>query len=162
MTNWRQVILKPSFIGSSCFIVGVIALILFCWQRPFFHWDLPTDEGVLGTIGDFIGGILGTIIALYGAILMVRTFEHQQSISKRSNAQAEIQRFNNIFFELLRVYQTIVADMTTIQHSEKIEKSDAGDEYKVISESTFRNKDFFDASRKVLYNQFQVTEYVSC
>ncbi len=51
---------------------------LFLWNREFFIWNGTIDEGLLGTLGDFIGGIIGSIWALIGVILFYLALKEQR------------------------------------------------------------------------------------
>lgn len=65
-------------------IIGVIAIVLavgFALNRSYdCHW--PLDESLFGTFGDFIGGVLGTVVALYSAYLLIQTLKSQESVNK--------------------------------------------------------------------------------
>lgn len=38
---------------------------------------MPIDHNIFGTFGDFIGGVLGTCFAVFGTILVIKTFQKQ-------------------------------------------------------------------------------------
>ena len=68
------------------FIVSLIFIGLSVWffcnnniYKGDKEWVIKHD--VVGTYGDFIGGVLGTIIALYSAYLLVRTLGNQLSVN---------------------------------------------------------------------------------
>ena len=61
--------------------VAVLLLILFLWHQTF-DTNLSVDTGIFGTYGDFVGGVLGTIIALYSAYLLIKTLQNQTTINK--------------------------------------------------------------------------------
>lgn len=61
--------------------------------------------GRWGIFGDFIGGTLGTIFAIISVLLVFKTFRHQQIITKNNKVLLETQRCNDLFFELLKMYQ---------------------------------------------------------
>lgn len=80
-------------------IFFTITIICFTWQI----WDtislsLPIDTTIWGQFGDFIGGTLGSIFSLISVMLVVWTFKTQ-------NKTSETQRFNDLFFELIKLYQ---------------------------------------------------------
>lgn len=83
-----------------------ITIIFFTFTILCFTWEiwdtlsckLPIDPSVWGQFGDFIGGTLGVIFSLISVMLVVWTFKTQ-------NKTAETQRFNDLFFELLKLYQ---------------------------------------------------------
>lgn len=73
----------------------------FMSNRLQFIWDFR----------DFVGGILGTIFALLGTLMVVRTFRYQQSVTRDNKKQLETQRLNDLFFELIKLYQTEVNEL---------------------------------------------------
>lgn len=87
---WSYIIVAISFF--------VFALFLFGWNRDWFMSGSIIDSELFGQYGDFVGGVLGTVFALFSIILVVWTFRKQHEIST-------IQRFNDLFFELLKIYQ---------------------------------------------------------
>lgn len=74
-------------------------------------FSCPIDYNLFGTFGDFVGGILGTIFALLGTLMVVRTFRYQQSVTRDNKKQLETQRLNDLFFELIKLYQTEVNEL---------------------------------------------------
>lgn len=109
-------VLKYSFIFCS------IAGLLFLWKRSFFVFNETIDNGLLGTLGDFIGGVLGTFIALYTLVILIRTLQNQIKTNenviktnettiqtnKASISQMEYQIFDNKFSTLLNLYQEAI------------------------------------------------------
>lgn len=77
----------------------LMAILCFTWNIwGTFSLKLPIDPSIWGQFGDFIGGTLGVLFSLVSVMLVVWTFKTQ-------NRTAETQRFNDLFFELLRLYQ---------------------------------------------------------
>lgn len=83
-------------------IVTILLTLLFVY---YFNWD------GLGEFGEFFGGFVGTIFTMISLLLVIRTFEYQRKESKDQRNDAAIQRFNDMFFELLRVYQEQVEEL---------------------------------------------------
>lgn len=80
-------------------IFFAVTIICFTWNIwDTFSYQLPINHEVWGQFGDFVGGTLGVIFSLISVMLVVWTFKTQ-------NKTAETQRFNDLFFELLRLYQ---------------------------------------------------------
>lgn len=81
----------------------------------FFYFGQLSNPSLFneyfGTFGDFIGGVFGTLFALISVAFMKKTFESQREESKDQRNDAAIQRFNDMFFELLRVYQEQVKEL---------------------------------------------------
>ena len=70
------IIFKSALAWSCAFCV--ITIIFFIWhQWEYFSLSASIDSAIWGTFGDFVGGVLGTIVALYSAYLLVRTFQNQ-------------------------------------------------------------------------------------
>ncbi len=61
----------------ACLGVIAILFIVFLWRQVFFKWDLPVDNNLLGTLGDFVGGVIGTLVTLYSIFLLVQTLQKQ-------------------------------------------------------------------------------------
>ena len=106
--NWFDKLLmkKRFYIIITLLFVGIFAYI-FKWQH-IIHWfdnEYVVNHELLGTYGDFIGGVLGTIFALISILILIRTFNQQRAVTEKNKEQIENQRFNDLLFELLRLYQ---------------------------------------------------------
>ena len=103
----------------SLIILGIVAL-FFCKNNCYEgdgEWVIKHD--VVGTYGDFIGGVLGTLVALYSAYLLVRTLGNQLSVNgdvmdtnnniiktnNKSIYQSFVQIFDNRFNTLFDIYR---------------------------------------------------------
>ncbi|WP_143822242.1 putative phage abortive infection protein [Mucilaginibacter pedocola] len=69
-------------------------------------------ETVSGTIGDTYGGTLGPIIAFIAAILTFFAFWIQYQANLQQKKDLKVERFENKFFELLRLYKETVSEMS--------------------------------------------------
>lgn len=74
------------------------------------EWVVSHD--IMGTYGDFIGGVLGTLIALYSAFLLYRTLGSQLSVNSdimdaniTTIYQSFLQIFDNNFHNLFINYK---------------------------------------------------------
>ncbi|NPD45118.1 putative phage abortive infection protein [Lentimicrobium sp. S6] len=65
------------FIGIG-FLIIFIGLIIFRWNEHFFDWDVAIKSDKVGQLGDFIGGIVGSIWALAGVILFYVALNEQR------------------------------------------------------------------------------------
>ncbi len=146
--NWLDNLLlkKWFYIAITLFFIGISGYI-FKWQHYcyLFDEDYIIDNNLLGTFGDFIGGVLGTIFALISILILIRTFSQQRAVTIKNKEQIENQRFNDLFFELLRLYQSEISEL-------------CGSLEKKNSENTtiinYNNKDFFDYEKEVLQRAF--------
>lgn len=99
-----------------------IGLLLYLWERDFFLFNETIDHELLGTLGDFIGGVLGTTISFYALYILIDTFKNQirtnenvtktnDSVIETNNAtvsQMSYQIFDNKFTTLLSLYQDAI------------------------------------------------------
>lgn len=104
----------------------------------FFYFGQLSNPSLFneyfGTFGDFIGGVLGTLFALISVALMKKTFVSQREESKDQRNDAAIQRFNNLFFELLRVYQENVKELGGKQFFNEQQQKIQKEEYEKIKQ----------------------------
>lgn len=149
--NWFDKLLmkKRFYIIITLLFVGIFAYI-FKWQH-IIHWfdnEYVVNHELLGTYGDFIGGVLGTIFALISILILIRTFNQQRAVTEKNKEQIENQRFNDLFFELLRLYQSEISELCGTIVRER------GNEKITIN---YNNKDFFDFEKELLQRAFQPT-----
>lgn len=64
----------------------------------------PTNYETTAQFGDFIGGVVGTIFALVGTILIFLTFSEQANQNKR-------EAFESAFFEMMRLHRENVTQL---------------------------------------------------
>ena len=153
LSKWLYVILSIVFIVLSC--------TAFSWGHFFkiFQEDYIADYTILGTYGDFMGGVLGTIFGVISVLLVIRTFKYQQTSTDDNKRQLEIERFHDLFFELLHLYQSQVADLCGEFKTARIIENQSGEVLKDAHlehvEITYNNKDFFDYEKEILQNQFE-------
>lgn len=147
-------------IGGALFI-GFFGLI-FRWGH-IVVWRDPShvvDHELLGTFGDFIGGVLGTIFTIASVILVAQTFIHQQDVTKDNKLELRTQRFNDLFFELLHLYQSEVRELCGYKERVvNIEEDNEKEQLHVHKEGLqYNDKDFFDEEKvkiqKGYRNQF--------
>lgn len=104
---------------SKClfrWIVGVsitasAGLIILFLQNRSWNGSWPVDNGLFGTYGDFIGGVVGTIIAFYSAYLLIKTFQSQEQVNRDViTTNQNIIKTNNItsFVNEKQLYNTLL------------------------------------------------------
>lgn len=134
---------------SAIFII--FSIIIFGWGRliKLANEDYLLDNTLFGTFGDFIGGVLGTIFTIISVLLVIKTFKYQQMVTSSNETQLIVQRFNDLFFELLHLYQNQVNELCgQLDNFDK--KSDSE-----TTELQYNNKDFFDIEKVILQNNFK-------
>lgn len=143
----RLLMRRRFYIILTFFFIFVFGFV-FIWEKEIhlFENGYIIDNELLGTYGDFIGGVLGTIFALISILILIRTFNQQKLVTEKNQEQIENQRFNDLFFELLRLYQSEISELCGTVHRER------GNEKVTIN---YNNKDFFDFEKVVLQRAFR-------
>lgn len=100
-----------------CLLIGGVSLVLFCIGRTLFNLGGAIDNEVWGQFGDFIGGIVGTLISYISVRLLVRNLREQmksnqqQAENNSQNAKVfELQQFNEMFKLLFNQYQDTISN----------------------------------------------------
>lgn len=92
----------------------VIILLLIFFGFPILltqvRWFIQFDENT-GVIGDTIGGIVGPLIALLAAVLTFFAFWIQYRANRQQQLDLAKERFENKFFEMLRLHKENVNEM---------------------------------------------------
>lgn len=154
---------QPKFLFWMSLIIFIMVISLYAFNRTTFDLNDRIDHEAFGTIGDFFGGVIGTFFALVSVLWMARAFEQQCAEAQESRKQVdenhkqlEVQRFNEMYFELLHLYQTIVSDLSG--SAKRITTVSDGDMSPASSvEVSYDNKDFFDIEKTILQQNFTVT-----
>lgn len=148
---------KTLFRSSTFYIVITVIFIIFsiiCFTWKIWHTlslELPIETSVWGQFGDFVGGTLGVIFSLISVLLVVRTFIIQ-------NKTAETQRFNDLFFELLRLYQSEVKELNgQFERIVDVEMDEDNEQaIKVHKERVqYNDKDFFDEEKRIVQSRYR-------
>lgn len=104
-------------------ILCVSILLLFVWnQWATFDLSSTIKDDIFSAYGDFIGGVLGTVVSLYSVYMLVKTLQNQISANadvrianletiranKKLITQSELQIFDNRFSMLLDLYHKAI------------------------------------------------------
>lgn len=99
-------------------IIGSVTSLFFLAfaiiDNIYYSDSTDSNYAVTGQIGDFIGGLIGTIFSLAGFIYLYLTFKKQQESFDK-------ERFESVFFELVRFHRDNVRSMI---HSTKVSKGE--------------------------------------
>lgn len=91
-----------------CFILGSVIFLYFLGKASSdgytFSFASITNYEVTGQFGDFIGGVVGTLFALTGTLLIYLTFQEQSRENKRI-------AFESLFFEMVKLHRDNVSEM---------------------------------------------------
>lgn len=106
--------LKGSII-ISCIIL-LIVVICFLWKREF-SLSTTIESDVFGQFGDFVGGVIGTVLTLLSIMLLYYTFVLTKQQIKSQQRQQEKTQVEARFFELLKIHR---------ENAEKIKEENKG------------------------------------
>jgi Putative phage abortive infection protein len=114
--------------------IGVFILLCCYYFDQLLKHAWKIDQATLGQFGDFIGGILNPIIAMFALIALVvgvglqrtvlvetrKELKITQEIALEQSKTADQQRREQRFFDLLNLYQRTVDSLTYTQRSHPI------------------------------------------
>lgn len=116
--KWNFLSNKKSFWWTVTVVLFLffffLSACLFFWNREWYMFDdnYVLDNTLWGTFGDFIGGVIGSILAFVGVIVTCLIFREQRQqtidLNEEQINQSETQRFNSLFFELIDLHKTQV------------------------------------------------------
>ena len=166
-----EIISKGLFWGIiiTCILISGVMIFLFSLNR-YFDNEYPVDNGLFGTYGDFIGGVVGTIVAFYSAFLLVKTLQSQESVNKsviETNDRISIasgkelyntllEVFNNKFERFMACYQIAIDNYVIEKNNEVLTGRKAFE--KIASE--FINNDFTNNNDYLRRTQSAISEYM--
>lgn len=157
-------------------VVSIVLIILF-WQNRSWDSSWPIDNGLFGTYGDFIGGVVGTIIAFYSAYLLIRTFQSQEQVNRNvittnqniiqtNNTTSFVNEkqlyntllevFNNKFERFMACYQNAIDNYILEKNNEVLTGRKAFE--KIASE--FINNAFTNNNDYLRRTQSAISEYM--
>jgi hypothetical protein len=102
----------------------------------------------LSTVGEFVGGVIGTILTFLSVIILAITFIQQKKVTEANIKQQDIQRFNDMFYELLRLYREQVESLSLERYEVKV----PGNGYERVE---YKGKDFFEKSKKEMQEELK-------
>ena len=153
----------------ACSLISIIFIIVYALHREYDE-NLPIDEGIFGAYGDFIGGVIGTFIALYSVYLLVRTLENQaganETVIAANNAAiaasqmegylSQLQTFDSKFNSFLSSYFKAIDSYNIEIDGNRFNGRNA---FEKIAEK-FINMDFENRNEYNRRNYAAVEEYV--
>lgn len=154
----------------TCILISGAMVLLFSLNREFDN-EYPVDNGLFGTYGDFIGGVVGTIVAFYSAFLLVKTLQSQENVNKsviETNDKISIasekelyntllEVFNNKFERFMACYQNAIDNYVLEKNDEVLTGRKAFE--KIASE--FINNDFTNNNDYLRRTQSAISEYMN-
>lgn len=111
----KKVLVASSFVIILCGLITSAYFFYSISSAYTFNASEELEMDVTGQVGDFVGGIVGTLFALSGTFLIYLSFSEQNNQNKR-------EAFEAAFFEMLRLHRNNVAEMRmSVQSTANIE-----------------------------------------
>ena len=154
---FNGLLLNKWFYITIGFLFITISFFFFKWNHPIEFCDnkYTIDNELFGAYGDFVGGVLGSIFTLVSILLVIKTFKEQQKVSSQNEEELKVQRFNDLFFELLRLYQSEVSELCGQKKYSEYSTRRTEDEDFMQQEIKYNDKDFFDIERKYIQKKYR-------
>lgn len=83
-------------------IVSCLILLLLCYKTFFYVACKSMDLQIPGLLGDFVGGILGTILTAVAAIFVYRTYVTQREQLEQQKKEANQTLIDNLYDRISR------------------------------------------------------------
>jgi hypothetical protein len=114
-------------------VLGVITVVLsggfiyFCCSRfiVFGHRDIRWEE--TGQVGDFVGGVIGTLVSILGFILVYLSLESQKKANIKLDNQFEKSQIESRFIELIKLHKENLYDIYIERDGKEIKNRKAID-----------------------------------
>lgn len=95
---------------SIASIVSGISISVYFFLKVNNEYNIDLESSTLmaetGQVGDFIGGIVGTIFSLAGFLILILTFSEQTKFAYK-------ERFESKFFDLLKIHRENIQEMAS-------------------------------------------------
>lgn len=123
----------------------VLICCIICFISVKYYYDEFSKNGISdktgdwGVFGDYIGGVLGTILSFFSVILIYATYKNQVIFST-------LQQFETTFFNLLQNQREIIKSLKGNVQTEEMPLDPEGEEQ--ISD------DYISAVARELFNHF--------
>ena len=89
-------------VTAATFALIIVAICTYCIK--FWNNKISSDTSDFGVFGDYVGGVIGTIVAIYGAFYVYKTYIQQKELGIK-------QQFESVFFQLLGQQRDIVRNL---------------------------------------------------
>lgn len=92
-------------------LVGLLAIHFIFIISPVFRRSSIIDAEGASNFGEFTGGYIGTILALFSVVFLIKTLRAQIEAGRDQKEAAERQAFENKYFTMLSLHRDNVAEM---------------------------------------------------
>lgn len=110
---------KKFVIGIFVAVVVSLALVILPWAYTFYNSTFSTDPASWGVFGDYFGGVLSTIISIFGFVAVIVTIKKQGDGIKAQLASVELDketRDDEIYYR--QALQCLEEALTTLNDPE--------------------------------------------
>lgn len=90
-------------------VVLVLSITIYCYTLRKYKFAQNTED--FGIFGDYIGGIVGTLVGLMGIVFLYRTYKIQLDIADTQDKLQIHQQFESTFFSLLNEQRSILLNL---------------------------------------------------
>ncbi len=99
-------------LAITCIAIGVIIGLIFCIRLGCYYKPLngPIDMPITGQVGDFVGGIIGTLFGLSGTILIYVAYRNQKEELSTTQNLLKNQELNQFFDLWTSIYLRFSSD----------------------------------------------------
>lgn len=145
-------------IAALILLLSFLVLLFFTTIHSIDVLDNAKDYSKIGPYGDYIGGILNPLIAVFAVFAAGFAFYAQYEANKQVQDQFKIQQFESQFFEMLRLHKENVNEMKITGYDSVIQET-LDNEKKVVQIVKSHNTKIIEG-RKVFVSM--VVELISC
>lgn len=145
-------------IAALILLLSFLILLFFTTIHSIDVLDNAKDYSKIGPYGDYIGGILNPLIAVFAVFAAGFAFYAQYEANKQVQDQFKIQQFESQFFEMLRLHKENVNEMKITGYDSVIQET-LDNEKKVVQIVRSHNTKIIEG-RKVFVSM--VVELISC
>lgn len=104
-----------------------IVFIYFCFSRFVILGSRNISWSVTGQVGDFVGGVIGTLASLLGFILVYLSLESQKRLNIKLDKQFEKSQIESRFIELIKLHKENLYDIYIERNDKEIKRRKAID-----------------------------------
>jgi len=145
-------------IAALILLLSFLVLLFFTTIHSIDVLDNAKDYSKIGPYGDYIGGILNPLIAVFAVFAAGFAFYAQYEANKQVQDQFKSQQFESQFFEMLRLHKENVNEMKITGYDSVIQET-LDNEKKVVQIVRSHNTKIIEG-RKVFVSM--VVELISC
>lgn len=104
---------KPRIVDVIIIAILTLAVlacvIIYVWR---FSGGLSSEQEVFGQFGDYLGGVVGTLVSLFSLVYIYKTYRKQVDFSEHEIALSYRQQFEASFFSLLQNQRSILLSLS--------------------------------------------------